>query len=121
MVATLPDNLKAPGMALYSVMDNAFGFFCAPYVYGAIYEASKTTNPRLAMSFVYYYTIIGVILILAGMIIRYKDFKIKELEKNQSVKEYIRRKTDPRITIPTIESARMFIETLETDQNQYKE
>ena len=102
-------------MSLFSVMDNMLGFFCAPFIYGAIYEATKQDNPRLAMSFTNYYVILGVVLIIIGVVLRQKDFAKKEFDKNQSVKDHIRRKTDPRITIPTLESTRVFTENLETE------
>jgi len=73
-----------------------FGFLPAPYAYGAIYSATKDSDPKLALSLVFYYVVFGTVLILIGMIIRYKEFRDKELleiefqqnyEKNKIVEE----------------------------------
>jgi len=73
-----------------------FGFLPAPYAYGAIFTSTKATDPKLALSLVFYYVSVGTVLIFIGMMIRYKDFRDKELverefqlnfEKNKIIEE----------------------------------
>ncbi len=116
VITSLPDHLKAPGMAMYSIMEIGFGITIAPFIYGEIYEKTKHKTPKLAMQLVYYYLILGVILLLIGMIIRYKDFNQKEVEKNHHLKNYLKNKTEPRIFFPNIDTERLdTLEQFETE------
>ena len=59
-----------------------FGFLPAPYTYGAIFTYSNSITPKepkLALSLVFYYVSFGCALIFIGMLLRYKEFRDKEL------------------------------------------
>ena len=59
-----------------------FGFLPAPYAYGAIFTYSNSIEPKepkLALSLVFYYVCFGCALIFVGMLLRYKEFRDKEL------------------------------------------
>lgn len=65
------------------VIDNLLGFLPAPYTYGAIFSATKLTEPRLALSLVFYYVVFGTVLMFVAMILRYKDFRDKEVSERE--------------------------------------
>lgn len=90
MISSLQPDLRAAGNSLSNILQNLFGFLPAPFVYGIIYEYSKSTQPKLAMIVVLSYSIIGVIFIGIAMIFRYKyweEFKKRGLKSEENEKE----------------------------------
>jgi len=74
MISSLQPNLRAAGNSLSNILQNSLGFLPAPFVYGVIYEYSKSSQPKLAMIVVLSYSIVGVMFICISMIFRYKHW-----------------------------------------------
>ena len=66
--------LRGSGNSLSSTFLNALGFLPAPYIYGAIFEATKHINKKISLIVVLNTTWLGVIFIAISMYLRYKIF-----------------------------------------------
>lgn len=90
MISSLQPNLRAAGNSLSNILQNSLGFLPAPFVYGIIYDYTKSTQPKLAMIVILSYSIVGVIFIGIAMIFRYKyweEFKKRGLKNEEIEKE----------------------------------
>lgn len=86
ILSSLPNNLRAAGNSVTLFITTLIGFLPAPIVYGTIYEATKFTNAkRLAYGLIINYSVIALILITIGTIIREREFK-KRIKKNETMK-----------------------------------
>ena len=90
MISSLKPELRASANSISNTLSNLLGFLPAPFIYGVIYDNTKDTQPKLAMSMVLSYSGIGVILIGIAMFFRYKNWEeivrrnIKTTNKDKS-------------------------------------
>jgi len=80
------------------VIDNLLGFLPAPYIYGLIFEKTPS-DPKLAMSLVFYYVCFGTVLIFAGTMLRYKEFREKEIREQEIQVEFLKKKQENKIVV----------------------
>jgi MFS family permease len=74
-ISSLPVELRGAGNSVSNVLINGFGYLPAPYIYGAIFDNTSDTNPRIALAITVNYCWVGVILLIVSMILRYRHFK----------------------------------------------
>lgn len=74
MISSLSTDLRASGNSLSNIMQNAFGFLPAPFVYGIIYKYSKNYDQKLAFAITLWYSGVGVILLCFSLYYRFKKF-----------------------------------------------
>ena len=85
MISSLSKELRASGNSISNILQNLLGFIPAPFVYGVIYENTKSNDPKLAMTLCLGYSMLGVIFVGIAMFFRYKNWKInKRNERNSS-------------------------------------
>lgn len=72
MISSLKKDSRAAGNSISNIFQNLLGFLPAPFVYGIIFENTKSTDPKLAMTIVLWYSFIGVMFIFSSMIVRYR-------------------------------------------------
>lgn len=63
-----PERSTAISVTIFLQM--IFGLLPAPYVYGLIYSATRSTNPRYAMRFISFTTVIGAISLVGSYLLR---------------------------------------------------
>ena len=73
MISSLKNDLRAAGNSVSNILQNLLGFLPAPVVYGFIYEKTKKSDPKAAMTFVLYYSIVGIT--FGGIAMYYRNFK----------------------------------------------
>jgi hypothetical protein len=91
LISALPSRLRGAGNSLATLFINTFGMLPAPYVYSAIYDATRESNKKFAMSLTINYAWIALGLLSLSMWYRFKvdgDRLDDSLNKN-SVKELI--------------------------------
>jgi MFS family permease len=93
-ISSLPPELRGAGNSISNTFINAFGYLPAPYVYGALFDATHEHNPRISLAVVINYSWVGVILLALSMFFRYRAFNKQEetdiLEKeNMSISKGI--------------------------------
>lgn len=92
IISSLPNDLKAIGNSVTSVISSLLGYLPAPFLYGylfTIFEAKG--SPRAALFIIMCYSATGVIFITFATIIRIKNYKVKDnvlltqfIERNRS-------------------------------------
>lgn len=78
MISSLDNNLRAAGNSVSNILQNLLGFLPAPFAYGLIYDNTKETNPRLAMTITLWYSSAGIFFLVLVYIFRIRIFKAKE-------------------------------------------
>lgn len=82
MISSLSHELKAAGNSISTIILNLLGCLPAPFIYGFIYENTKHSDPKLAMSLMLWIpSISSVIFISLAMIFRFKNWKDEPEEK----------------------------------------
>lgn len=76
MISSLSHELKAAGNSISTILLNLLGCLPAPFIYGFIYEKTKHSDPKLAMSLMLWLpSIASVIFIGLAVIFRLKNWK----------------------------------------------
>lgn len=82
LISSLPTNLRASGNSVCNIFMYFLGWFPAPSVYAFIYQETKTTMPRLALSMTIGCSIFSIIFLCIAAIVRYKKFKDPNSQEN---------------------------------------
>lgn len=82
MICSLKPELRAVGNSISVVLQCILGFIPAPFVYGIIYNYSKSYDQKLAMALVLWYSIVGVIFYIIGTYYRFLKMENEENLKN---------------------------------------
>ncbi len=80
MISSLSSDLRAAGNSLSNILQNLFAFIPAPFIYGYLYENTKASDPKLAMTITLCYSFTGIVLISFTIYYRYKNWK--EIQNN---------------------------------------
>ena len=78
MISSLKKDLRAAGNSMSNILQNLLGFIPAPFVYGILYDSTKESDPKLAMTLVLWYSSVGIVFMSLAMFFRYKNWKILE-------------------------------------------
>lgn len=84
MISSLKPELRAVGNSISVVLQCLLGFIPAPFVYGVIYNYSKSYDQKLAIALVLWYSIVGVLFYVVGTYYRFK--KMEEEEERDCIK-----------------------------------
>jgi MFS family permease len=74
-ISSLPIELRGAGNSFSNTLINGFGYLPAPYVYGAVFDATADVNKKISLAAVVNYCWVGVALLALSMYYRYKSFK----------------------------------------------
>eukprot|EP00340_Litonotus_pictus_P005949 CAMPEP_0170525924 /NCGR_PEP_ID=MMETSP0209-20121228/11378_1 /TAXON_ID=665100 ORGANISM="Litonotus pictus, Strain P1" /NCGR_SAMPLE_ID=MMETSP0209 /ASSEMBLY_ACC=CAM_ASM_000301 /LENGTH=316 /DNA_ID=CAMNT_0010815455 /DNA_START=493 /DNA_END=1443 /DNA_ORIENTATION=+ len=72
MISSLKPELRAAGNSVSNILQNLLGFLPSPFVYGLIYNYSKTFDKKLAMTVVLWYSIVGFAFLSLAAYYRFK-------------------------------------------------
>lgn len=72
MISSLNTDLRAPGNSISNIMQNAFGYLPAPFIYGVIYKYTKSYDQKLAFAITLWYTGVGVLFMAISLYYRFK-------------------------------------------------
>lgn len=81
MISSLNNDLRAAGNSITNILQNLLGFLPAPFVYGFIYEISKKSDPKLAMTVTLWSSAMGLIFIGLAMAYRLRNWKSSQFDK----------------------------------------
>lgn len=81
MISSLKKDLRAAGNSISNILQNLIGFLPAPMVYGFIFEKTKDSNPKLAMTLTLWYSGVGIIFLLISYY--YRNIKNKLFNKKE--------------------------------------
>lgn len=81
MISSLNHDLRAAGNSITNILQNLLGFLPAPFVYGFIYENSKNSDPKLAMTVTLWSSVMGLIFIGLAMTYRLRNWKSSQFDK----------------------------------------
>jgi MFS family permease len=73
-LSSLPVELRGAGNSVSNVLINGLGYLPAPYIYGAIFDNTVNTHPRMSLAITVNYCWVGVILLIVSMILRFREF-----------------------------------------------
>ncbi len=76
MISSLSTDLRASGSSFSNLMQNAFGYLPAPFIYGIIYKHSKNFDQKLAFALTLWYSGVGLLLFGLSMYFRFKKFSL---------------------------------------------
>lgn len=82
IITSLSSDLRGSANSITSLISNLFGYLPGPFVYGSMYESTKLWHPKFAFGFVMFYSLLGLVFLLAAAILRYR--KLNSLEKEVS-------------------------------------
>ncbi len=77
-ISSLPIELRGSGNSVSNTLINAVGYLPAPYIYGAIMDATNHSNKKVALIVILNLCWLGAILLFLSMIFRNKDFAKRE-------------------------------------------
>jgi hypothetical protein len=96
-ISSLPIELRGSGNSISATLINAIGHLPAPYIYGAIMDATKNENNKIALIVTLNLCWLGAILLIMSLIFRNRDFahrqsvssglKVKEIEISVNVEK----------------------------------
>jgi MFS family permease len=77
-ISSLPIELRGAGNSVSNILINCFGYLPAPYVYGAVFDATSHINKKISLTLIVNYCWVGVSLLGLSMFFRYRSFKKRE-------------------------------------------
>lgn len=77
-ISALPAELRGSGNSVSNTLMNAVGYLPAPYIYGAIYDATKHHNKKVALIVILNSCWLGALLLAFSMYFRHKEFQKKK-------------------------------------------
>lgn len=90
MISSLDNDLRAAGNSVSNILQNLFGFLPSPLIYGIIYDRTKNTDPKCAMTVTLLYSLVGVGFFSFGMYYRMKTWKQNSInDTNDCTKEQV--------------------------------
>ena len=89
MISSLKPELRAAGNSVSNILQNLIGFLPAPLVYGFIYERTKDSNPKLAMSLTLWYAGVGTLFLIITYYYRnVKNHSYSDSEQEVSIRTF---------------------------------
>jgi MFS family permease len=80
-ISSLPIELRGSGSSVSNTLINAVGYLPAPYIYGAIYTATKEYDKKIALTVILATCWLGSIFLAFSMYFRNKLFDERKLER----------------------------------------
>lgn len=71
-LSAVEENIRGDASTVNNFFLNTFGNLPPPFVYGLIKEATEAESPKLAMQAVFYFRLLGILILIFGSIYRYK-------------------------------------------------
>jgi MFS family permease len=77
-ISSLPTELRGAGNSVSNILINCFGYLPAPYIYGAVFDATAHLNKKISLTLIVNYCWVGVTLLALSMYFRFRSFKKRE-------------------------------------------